>query len=180
MAGDLRGAVASCAAMRTASVLVLALIAFLCGCPGTPPSDACPMALYSGAPSSGVVLREATGAVWTTGAEVALVFGAQGGFMVTPVIEIDGALADGDEPCLRVTLEHRDPGGTTVFDEFRSRETTEHFVRTIDGDLATGRIFDQLRWSPLPAGTPLEITVTVRGDSFAARSVVTVALVPEA
>lgn len=168
--------------MRTHTVLLLCLVTpAFGGCPSTPAPMTlrCPEPVYAGAPSSGVVLRDATGTAWTGGAEVVLVFGAQGGFMITPVVEIDGALADGDEPCLRVTLEHRDPGGTTVFDEFRSRETNERFVRTIDGDLATDPIFDQLRWTPLPRGTPVEVTVTVRGESFAARSVVTVALVPE-
>lgn len=166
--------------MRSASLVVLvSLSGILVGCPTEPAGDRCPVTLYSGPSSGPVTLRDAAGVAWTDGTPVELVFGAQGGFMITPAVEIDGALADGPTPCLRVSLEHRDPGGTTVFDEFRFRETNERFVRTIGGDLRTDPIFDQLRWAPLPSGTPVEVTVTVRGESFAAQSVVTVMLVPE-
>ena len=161
------------------TALALSLTALLGGCRAESPADRCPAAPFMGAITSGVILRDAAGTPWTDGTETELVFGAQGAFMVTPVVEIDGGLADGPTPCLRVTLEHRDPAGSPIFDAYRVRESNERFVRTLSGDLATDPIFDPLREAPLPRGTPLEITVTVRGESFAARSTVTVALVPE-
>lgn len=161
---------------RSAPALVLLVLA---GCGGEPSGGRCSSTPYVGLVTDDLVVRDEGGTVWSDGTEVELIFGPQGGYMVTPVLEIDGALADGENPCLRVAVENADPGGSPIFDDFRVLETNRDFYRTLDGDLATGPIFDQVRWAPVPSGTPLALTITIRGVDFAARRTVTVALVPE-
>jgi hypothetical protein len=137
----------------------------------------CPRDLFGGAPIGTVTFAD-TSATWTDGGDVPVLLGSQGLYMITPRLEIDGALADGEAPELIVRLENRDPGGSDFDEGFPSLETCMRFHRSIDGDLVTEPIYDPLRVAPVPAGTPLVLTAFVGDETFVVTSAITVTLVP--
>jgi len=113
---------------------------------------------------------------WTDGQEVPLVWGGQGGIMVTPVLRVDGAPMAGDEPlCVLVTLVNE-----TDVEEAAPGLERLRVLRASDGGWESEPIEDFLGFAPSPfVGQELTIDVTVvdQASTFEATGAVTITLV---
>lgn len=166
--------------------LLLLTLVTACGEPA--PSTCVALEPFRGDPAVEAILLTADGDPWVEGGEVAFEMGGQGGFMVQPVIAIDPrTLPPGTLPaalperlCTDVEIDNIDPTGGDRFVGFE----TMNLPITLRLNAVTGRyespaIFDQLRWTSLPAGTAFGITVVVRAEAFAAAAAYEVMLRPE-
>lgn len=108
------------------------------------------------------------------GGEVALVWGFQGGTMVTPAISLDGTLASGDEPVLDVTLENIDARTQQPW-AFAPRMTRLLTFARRDGRLVSASLMNQLGINDL-AGQPIRLRLTVESARGPLQTEVTVTL----
>lgn len=162
------------------AALVLSLAA--AGCGEAPPSMICDVTPSSGEPTLEASLRSPDGEAWTDGGEVTLDLGGQGGYMVQPVIELPGDVVAGspERVCARIELDNVDPSGGDRFVGFETLTLDLAFQRNdVTGSYRTAPILDQLRWSPLPPGTPFRLIAVVRGETFVASVTRDVVLRPD-
>jgi len=112
---------------------------------------------------------------WTDGQEVPLVYGGQGGIMVTPVIRVEGDPAPDDPPlCVLVTLVNE----TDIAEAAPGLERLRVLTATDDG-WESDALEDFLGFSPSPfVGQELTIRVTVvdEDSTFEAVGSVTITL----
>lgn len=112
---------------------------------------------------------------WTEGQEVALVWGGQGGIMVTPVIRVSGEAAPGDEPlCVRITLVNE-----TEVDVAAPGLERLQILQAVEGGWESQPLEDFLGFSPSPfVGQELTVDVTVvdEASTFEASGAVTIVL----
>ncbi|MCB9623488.1 MAG: hypothetical protein H6723_09135 [Sandaracinus sp.] len=106
---------------------------------------------------------------YAAGDAVTLVFGFQGGVMITPVVRFASTLATSGE-CVQVEVRHledpENPGRLGELSSFTSY-TERVYVAEVAGttEVETSALQDQVGWSPFDARFVLD--VTVRGASFA-------------
>jgi len=162
------------------------MLAPACGDP--PPSSCLDLVSFAGDPSTDAILLTPEGEPWIEGGDVSFEMGGQGGFMVQPVIAIDpstlpaGALPTPlpDHLCTDVEIDNIDPSGGDRFVGFETLNLSISLrLNAITGRYESTAIFDQLRWTSLPAGTPFGITVVIRAETFAAGAAYEVLLQPE-
>lgn len=107
---------------------------------------------------------------WMDGQDVPMVWGFQGGVMITPVVALDPAVAR-SEVCFDLTLDNAEdvehPGHDGELSEFRRLEQQVLLV-DVGGQLLTERLNDQLGWSTAH-DVWIDLVATLRGRSFAAR-----------
>lgn len=106
--------------------------------------------------------RESDGTLtpYTNNGEVPLVWGFQGGTMITPSISIDGALATGDEAPFDVSVENVDATTNQRWPNYGGfTQRTMTFTRVGDR-LVSYPIQDQLAFDDLP-GVRMKLRVTV-------------------
>ena len=157
--------------MQKRSAVVLLALA-LAGCGGDPPSMICDVTPASGDPTVAAILSSPDGEAWTDGGDVSLDLGGQGGYMVQPVLELapeDVPAGTGEQLCARVELDNVDPSGGDRFVGFETLTVELAFRRNaVTGRYETAPIFDQLRWTPLPPGTPFRLIAVIRAETFVA------------
>ncbi len=111
---------------------------------------------------------------WTDGQEVPLVFGGQGGIMVTPVIRVDGA-PTGDEPlCALVTLVNE-----TAVEEAGPGLERLHILDPTATGWESRPLEDFLGFSPSPfidQELTIRVTVVDEDSTFEAIGEVTIVL----
>ncbi len=105
----------------------------------------------------------ATFTPWRDGATVPLVWGSQGGVMLTPAVAIDGALVAGDAPGLDVSLENLVAPDRTPLEGFPGYGPVHALFARLDTRLVDGPLYDQLGWSDMP-GRRLILRARVVGD----------------
>lgn len=112
---------------------------------------------------------------WTDGQEVPLVWGGQGGIMITPVLRIEGGATPSDEPlCVLVTLVNE-----TDVEEAAPGLERLRVLDARDGGWESDPLEDFLGFAPSPfIGQQLTIEVTVvdQDSTFEATGSVTVTL----
>jgi hypothetical protein len=111
---------------------------------------------------------------WTDGQEVPLIFGGQGGIMVTPILRVDGAPVDDAPLCVLVTLVN----DTTVEEASPGLERLQVLDPTETG-WESRPLEDFLGFSPSPfVGEELTVRVTVvdEASTFEATGEVTIVL----
>lgn len=111
---------------------------------------------------------------WTDGQEVPLVYGGQGGIMVTPVLRVEGAPIDDAPLCTLVTLVNE----TTIEEAAPGLERLQVFDAT-DTGWESRPLEDFLGFSPSPfVGEELTLRVTVidEDSTFEAVGEVTIVL----
>lgn len=171
--------------IHRSAVLLLVLVA---GCADPAPSTCVDLEPFRGEPSAQAILLSVGGEPWIEGGEVAFEMGGQGGFMVQPVVAIDpSALPPGTLPaplperlCTDVEIDNIDPTGGDRFVGFETLNLSIALrLNSVTGRYESAAIFDQLRWTSLPAGTAFGITLVVRAETFAASAAYEVALRPE-
>jgi hypothetical protein len=113
---------------------------------------------------------------WADGATVPLIFGFQGGVMVTPVLEVEAGPPPGpDGVCWLVAIDNRIASGPSVADY----EDTYVFFPD-GGRYYTDAIPDFLGEDPDPLiGNELVLDITVTGRDFEATGAVTIVLGPD-
>ena len=129
----------------------------------------CAMGALEGCSNSPIVdgsitvgTRESDGGFtpYTNNGEVPLVWGFQGGTMITPSISIDGALGAGDEVPFDVSLENVDATTNQAWSNYSGfAQRTMTFSRVGDR-LVSSPIQDQLAFDDLP-GQRMKLRVTV-------------------
>ena len=159
------------------ALLAAAASVGLAACPTVPaPSDAAGDASRSGSPLEiGTRGDGATFTAWSDGEIIPLVWGAQGGVMVTPTVAIDGALVSAIDPTLVIELRNYDADtGERLVDFAGYGPLTAIFAR-LDGRLVNGPIFDQLGWTDMP-GRHIRIQAHVDGMGVEANGEVVIEL----
>ncbi len=98
------------------------------------------------------------------GDDVEIVLGHQGGYMVVPAFELDGAGLDGDTTCCRVTLrQHAAP----ELEVEPGLQQYVQFERSVHGNFRSGYVDGFLTFEPDALdGEELELEAQVRGDGF--------------
>ena len=102
---------------------------------------------------------------WHDGDTIPLMWGPQGGVMVTPAVAIDGALVSGVDPTLEVQLENLDPATGMPLASFPGYGPVRAIFARLDRRLVNGPIFDQLGWTDM-TGTHLRLRAHVRGTGL--------------
>ena len=110
---------------------------------------------------------------WTDGQEVPLVYGGQGGIMVTPVIRVEGVPDPGAPPlCVLVTLVNE-----TDVEEAAPGLERLRVLRAVDGGWESDALEDFLGFSPSPfvdQELTIEVTVVDQDSTFEATGSVTI------
>jgi len=130
--------------------------------PSTPPAE-----------TRALTIGDEAGA-WTDGQEVPLVYGGQGGIMVTPVLRVEGTPVDDTPLCALVTIVH----DTTIEEAAPGLERLQVLEPT-DTGWESQALEDFLGFSPSPfVGEELTIRVTVidEDSTFEAVGEVTIVL----
>lgn len=167
--------------LRPSLALFAALAALgLAACP----SAAAPSALDAGggdANEPGALVEigtrgdGATFTPWTDEEIIPLVWGAQGGVMVTPAVAIDGALVSAIDPALVVSLSNYDADTGAQLTEFPGFGPVNAIFARLDARLVNGPIFDQLGWTDL-SGQRVRIRAHVEGMGVIANGEVVIVL----
>ena len=158
--------------------LLLLLGALGCAAPATPVDAA--RSDGGDAASSGPIVEiglRGDGAVftpWTDGETVTLVWGSQGGVMVTPTVAIDGRLISATDPTLEIELSNIDPA-TGMQMSFPGYGPVRSIFARLDQRLANGPILDQLGWTDMP-GQRVILRAHVSGMGVDARGEVEIVL----
>lgn len=157
---------------------LLPLVAVLAiACPADPPSgteeaEACSVGFALEGDRSPTTLEVGTlvdGAFTplSSNGQIAKRTGGQGFAMITPAFRLPASVADGDELCLLVKISH-EPIDTLASEEIApGNQVTITFVRTDDGFLSDGVVFDVLGDASLP-GFHMHLGATVIGETFEA------------
>jgi hypothetical protein len=112
---------------------------------------------------------------WSNEEIIPLVWGAQGGVMVTPAVAIDGALVPAVDPTLVVQLENYDATTGARLADFPGYGPVNAFFARLDARLVNGPIFDQLGWTD-DSGRRVRIHAHVLGMGVDAHGEVTIVL----
>ena len=146
----------------------LLLVSLALGCAGqsaAPVDAAMPDDAYDGGPPPGVEIGlRADGAVftpWHDGETVPLVWGLQGGVMVTPAVAIDGHLVSATDPTLEISITNIDPA-TGMPMSFPGYGPVRGIFARLDQRLVNGPIQDQLGWTDM-AGQHVRLRAHVGG-----------------
>ena len=129
------------------------LAALLVACTGPmAPSDAMQPSVEAGTPRVEIGTREsgARFTPWHDGDTIPLVWGSQGGVMITPAVAIDGSLISAVDPALIVTVTNLRAADHAPFIEFPGVGPLRALFARLDARLVDGPIFDQLGWSETP------------------------------
>ncbi len=112
---------------------------------------------------------------WTDGQEVPLIWGGQGGIMVTPVLRIEGDPAPGEDTlCVLVTLVNE-----TDIEEAAPGLERLRILEAGDGGWVSEPLEDFLGFAPSPfvgQELTLEVTVVDQDSTFEASGSVTITL----
>lgn len=119
----------------------------------------------------------ATFTPWQDGDSIPLVWGPQGGVMITPSVAIDGALVSGTDPGLDVTLQNLTVPDHTPLADFPGYGPVHALFARLDTLLVDGPIYDQLAWSDV-SGRRLLIRARVMGSGIDATGQVEIVLAP--
>lgn len=95
----------------------------------------------------------ASGAVftpWHDGEMIPLVWGPQGGVMVTPAVAIDGTLVSATDPALDVEIANLTLPDRAPLAEFPRFGPVRALFARLDRRLVDGPIYDQLGWTEMP------------------------------
>lgn len=160
---------------------VVLLVAAACGGPtpgadASSPSDAAATDAATG-PVVQIGTRE-SGAVftpWHDGEVVPMVYGPQGGVMITPAVAIDGSLVSGTDPGLDVVLSNLVLPDRVPLGEFPGYGPVHSLFARLDTLLVNGPIFDQIGWTP-PASHDLVVRARVMGPGLDAHGEVQIVL----
>jgi hypothetical protein len=112
---------------------------------------------------------------WTNEEIIPLVWGSQGGVMVTPAVAIDGALVSATDPSLVVQLWNYDAATGEAFAGFGGYGPVISFFARLDARLVNGPIQDQLGWTDM-AGQRVRLRAHVEGMGVDANGEVTIVL----
>lgn len=159
----------------TLSLTLLCALASACAPAAAPANDAAPDARPADATAEPLrfALDEGAGLVLIEdGDAVPLVWGLQGGVMITPSLVLPGRVT-GD---VEVTLENVDPSTGLVRTDFPGYGPVAMPTSTRDGATVTAPIYDQLGWTALPDGAALELRARVLAAGRTHRGVVRVVL----
>ncbi len=104
----------------------------------------------------------ATFTPWTNEEIIPLVWGTQGGVMVTPAVAIDGALVSATDPALVVQLSNYDADTGEALASFPGYGPVSAIFARLDARLVNGPIFDQLDWTDI-GGRRIRIRAHVQG-----------------
>jgi hypothetical protein len=152
------------------------LVALACATPQPPTDAALPDASTARVE---IGLRE-SGAVftpWHDGDVIPLVWGPQGGVMITPSVAIDGTLVSDASPALDVALSNLVLPGLTPLDSFPGYGPVHALFARLDARLVNGPIFDQLGWTETP-GLQLRLRAHVSGSGIDAVGSVDIVVAP--
>jgi hypothetical protein len=129
----------------------------------------CAMGAFEGCSNSPIVdgsiivgTRESDGTItpYTNNGEVPLVWGFQGGTMITPSISIDGALGTGDEVPFDVSVENFDAATNQPWPNYSGFSQRTMTFSRVGNRLVSAPIQDQLAFEDLP-GARMKLRVTV-------------------
>lgn len=107
----------------------------------------------------------ASGAVftpWHDGDTIPLVWGPQGGVMVTPAVAIDGTLVSATDPALDVVISNLTVPARAPLADFPGYGPVHALFARLDTRLVNGPIYDQLGWTETP-GIHLIVQAHVSG-----------------
>jgi hypothetical protein len=119
----------------------------------------------------------ATFTPWHDGDSIPLVWGPQGGVMITPSVAIDGALVSGTDPGLDVTLQNLTVPDHTPLADFPGYGPVHALFARLDTLLVDGPIYDQLGWSDV-SGQRILVRARVMGSGIDASGQVEILLAP--
>ena len=167
--------------MRPCSRPLVSLL-LVVGCSPAMSDSAAVLDPYLGEPSLSVVVGGMVDGVftpWDDDAVVPWVWGSQGGVMVTPTLAVPASLA-ADGSFLQVEIRNRVdpdyPEDAGEVEDFSEHVEPFQFLES-DGVLRATGVPNQIGWES-PAGVRLLLDVTVRGEDFAARTVLSVLVDP--
>ena len=158
------------------------LLIFFVGCAQATPEPASMLDPYTGEPALSVAVGGLVDGVftpWEDDTVVPWVWGPQGGTMVLPTLAVASSLAP-DGSFLQVEVRNRidpdHPDSTGEVEDFPEQVEAFQFFES-GGVLMSDPVPNQIGWGS-PAGVRLLLDVTVRGEDFAARTVLSLLLDP--
>ena len=111
---------------------------------------------------------------YVNGGETPLVFGFQGGYMVTPAIRIPAEASDGPTPCFTIRVDNElDPPGSAPDLEFSTFTSVDSGMYEINITNFLGNVRRDL------IGRTLTMDIRVVADGFAIEDTIQVVLTPE-
>lgn len=112
---------------------------------------------------------------YVDGGETPLVFGFQGGYMVTPVIRIPAEADDDPAPCFNIRIENElDPAGSSIDLEFSMLASAEDGMYNLEGITNfLGNVRRDL------VGRTLTMDIEVVADGFTVDETIQVVLTPD-
>lgn len=154
----------------------VALVLLLVGCP-TEPMDVCENLSPGTARSAEIGSYDGDGnfVAYMDGGETPLIFGFQGGYMVTPVIRVPALAGDTPTPCFNIRIDNElDPAGSAPDLDFSMIGEAEDGMYTLEGiSNFLGNVRRDL------VGRTLTMDVDIVADGFTVEETIQVVLIPD-